>query len=247
MIYIDNRIGSKELQPYFPKKLTTLTTLEYGDVMFLGVDEHDNPTISVGIERKRINDLITSMTSGRLSGYQIPGMRNCYTVVYLIVEGLWRPNPRDGLLEFSRAKSWTPLTLGARTFMAREIYNYLNSLQILCGVCISRTGSIRETSQLILSLYKWWTDKSIDAHKSHIQTYSPYVDLSTKRPPLMQRIVAELPGIGLKRSKRVSEHFGGSIYQLMTASKEKWMEIEGIGKTLANTIINALHYPEKGE
>ena len=238
MIYLDDRVGSKELFSLFPKRSVTLTHLNYADIAFLGRGPDDLP-ISIGIERKRLNDLVTSMTSGRLSGHQLPGLSAAYDIVYLIVEGIWRPNPRNGILEKPVAKGWAPLRLGSRTFMATEILGFLNTLRICAGVYIWRTAMPRETVQYVNSLHHWWVDKAMDEHRSHTLPHAPYASLSTKRPSIVQRIAAELPGVGFGKSKSVSKRFN-TILEMVMASEKDWREVEGIGKTLAKRITKLL-------
>ena len=244
MIYIDNRVGSKELLPKLPKCSSTLIRLEYADAAFLGRGIDDVP-ISIGIERKRIHDLITSMTTGRLSGHQLPGLHASYDIVYLVVEGLWRPNPSDGILETAKAKHWEPIRFGSRSYMAKDIYKYLNTLRICSGIRICRTGTLRETAQLILSLYQWWNDKALDAHRAHMMLHIPSASLNTKNIPIV-RILAErvLPGIGKEKAKLVFKRFK-SVLEMVTASEKDWREIEGIGKTLARRMTRLLQEEQK--
>ncbi len=243
MIYIDDRIGSKELLPHIPKKLSCLTHLDYADAAFLGRGPDDNP-ISIGIERKRINDLITSMTSGRLSGHQLPGLRSAYDVVYLVVEGLWRANPRDGILEKPIGGGWRPIQLGARRFMAKEIWSYLNTLQICGGVLIWKSGSERATGQWLVNLYYWWNSKSLDEHKSHEALHIPIAQLSTKKPSIVQRVAATLPGVGFNKSKEIAQKFS-TVQEMVLAMEGDWLNVPGIGKTLARRITKALTQEEQ--
>lgn len=242
MIYIDNRVGSKDLLPLLPKNSAQLTHLEYGDAAFLGRGVDETP-ISIGIERKRLNDFLTSMATGRLSGHQIPGLKASYDVVYLVLEGVWRPDPRSGILEKPMARGWGTVHIGARTFMAKEIWSYLNTLQILVGVVVWCSGNARATAQWITNLYHWWNSKPIDAHKSHLKPYVGCAQLSTKRPELVQRVAAELVGVGFERSKAVAKRFN-SLLEMVMASEEDWKGIEGIGKVLAKRIIKEIHENE---
>ena len=242
MIYLDNRIGSKELFPLLPKNSAQLTRLEFGDASFLGRGVDETP-ISIGIERKRLNDFLTSMATGRLSGHQIPGLKSSYDIVYLVLEGLWRPDPQSGILEKPSARGWVTARLGGRTFMAKEIWSYLNTLQILAGVHVWCSGTARSTAQWLVNLYHWWNSKPIDAHTSHLKPHVGCAQLSTKRPELVQRVAAELGGIGFGRSKAVAKRFG-SLMELVLAAEEDWMGIEGIGKILAKRIIKEIHNNE---
>lgn len=239
MIYIDSRVGSKDLLPLMPKNSAKLTRLEYADVAFLGRGV-DNLPISIGIERKRVNDLLASMASGRLSGHQIPGMILCYDITYLVIEGLWRASPRDGLMEKPGRNGWSAVKLGPRRFMAKEVWSYLNTLQLLAGVYVWKAGSARATAQWITNLYHWWNAKALDEHKSHKAQHIRCAALSTKRQPLVQRVAAELPGVGFGRSKAVAGRFG-SLMELVMAGEEDWRGIGGIGKTLTKRIMEEIH------
>jgi len=239
MIYIDNRIGSKDLLSLMPKNSAELTHLEYGDAAFMGRGPGDIP-IPVGIERKRLNDMLTSMTTGRLSGHQIPGLVMCYDVVYLVVEGLWRANPQSGLLEKPGRKGWSPVRLGARQFMAKELWSYLNTLQILAGVYVWRTGTARATAQWVTNLYHWWTSKPLDAHKSHMAKHVPFAKLTRSKQPFVQRAAEQLASVGTVRAKAVADHFG-SVLAMALAIESDWTAIDGIGKTLAKRIMEEIH------
>ncbi len=166
MIYIDNRIGSKELYRYFPKHLAELTHLEYADLMFTG--HHEDGDVLVGIERKRIGDLVNSMCSGRLGGHQLIGMLNSYHISYLVVEGLFRANPQSGVLEVYRSGGWCEYLAGRRQFMARDIWCFLNTIEIVCGVKCWYCPQVGDTVQWVMALHHWW-GKEYGEHKSHLQ------------------------------------------------------------------------------
>jgi len=240
MIYIDYRIGSKELLPYFRKGTAELTTLEFADAAFTG-NGPDDCLWAIGIERKRISDLVNSMTSGRLAGHQLPGLYNSYHVYYLLIEGLWRPSPRDGSLEIYVHKKWMPLTLGSRRFMAKDIYKYINTLSILGGMKIAPVMSTpRESATWISSAYSWWNDKQFWEHSSIEQEYSSTVQFYTKKIPFLQRVAGELTGIGKGKAKAISLHYN-SLWDFMFTDEKELRNIKGIGKELAESIIKEIH------
>ena len=114
MIQIDERTGSAELQSLFPPGVPTIVgRLEFGDFAFLGNGPEDEP-VSIGVERKGIRDLLNSMVTGRLVGHQLIGLVNNYHYVYIVVEGLWRFNPTDGMMEEHSNGGWVPIQLGSR-------------------------------------------------------------------------------------------------------------------------------------
>jgi ERCC4-type nuclease len=69
------------------------TQLEAGDLFFVGRGDKGAAT-TIGIEHKKVADLIASLRTGRLQGVQLPGMRAAeagatplYDYAYLMVEG----------------------------------------------------------------------------------------------------------------------------------------------------------------
>ncbi|HEX6825448.1 MAG TPA: ERCC4 domain-containing protein [Nitrospiraceae bacterium] len=239
MIYIDSRIGSKELEPLFrPFGVSVqLAELEFADLCWVG--NGPDGECMVGVERKRINDLIQSIRSKRLSGHQLPGMMQSYQYVYLQVEGFYRPG-RKGALEVMKGKDWWPSD--ARV-MYREIDNYLNTLEAKCGVIVHRAGTIEEGIHQIVDLYKWWTEKTWAEHKSDNQLYAPTpqgrkVGWHYEPPTWLEKIAAQLPGVD-RKAKAVAKHFG-SVEMMVDAGIGDWMMIDGIGKIGAVKIMKAL-------
>ena len=239
MITIDSRVGSGELLPLFPKGSAKLGYLDFGDFAFTGKGYTDGLPLLVGVERKTTTDLLSSMTSGRLSGRQVPGLLNSYNSVYLIIEGIWRPSPHSRILQHYRNGQWVPIRLGGREFMTREIYNYINTLTTVCGINCWRTQNKHETVAWLMSTYHWWCDKSMEEHRSHKQAHKPFVQLMSKKLPLLHRIAGELSGVGFNRSKDVAGHFNNLI-EMALADEKEWRKIPGIGKGLSSTIVKEL-------
>src|SRR5271166_1849574 len=63
-------------------------TLHAGDFSFLGNGPNDEPW-TIGIERKRMRDMVNSIRGGRFSGEQLPKLLN-YDRAYLIFESRWK-------------------------------------------------------------------------------------------------------------------------------------------------------------
>jgi len=231
MIYLDNRVGSKELYRLFPKYAIELTHLEYGDIMFAG--HHADGDVVIGIERKRIGDLINSMCSGRLGGHQLIGMLNSYHYCYLVVEGVFRANPQSGILEVWRKSGWQEYTAGKRRFMARDIWCFLNTIEIICGVKCWYCARETDTVQWVLALAHWWM-KEYGEHKSHLQpNMSGRVQLS--KHSVVRRVAGQLDGIGWEKAKAIGEKYE-TVEKLVSAGEKELMEIEGIGEKLARGI-----------
>ena len=231
MIYIDDRVGSRELAPHLPR--ARLRRLHFGDFCFGGGGPNDAP-VPVGIERKRIRDLLNSITSGRLTGHQLVGMRNTYEHIYLVIEGRTRTNEYTGVLEEQVGEYWCPLALGKRTWLTSDILCFLNTLDIHCGVHWHWTYDMTGTAAYIKALHKWWTAKDFDEHRAHLQPHRGTTVALTKSS-LLRRVAAELPHIGWKKSKDVEAEFV-SVNDMVFADQAQWMGIEGIGKKIAGDI-----------
>jgi len=237
MILIDRREGSKELADLIPDSV--LVELDFGDIAFEG--NGPDGKVQVGIERKRIGDLVNSISTGRLSGHQIPGMLQAYYRSYLIVEGVWRGSEGTGELQTTRGGEWRRLNRGRRTFSAEGVMSYLSSMEIMVGMIVKETRTVQETVRYIENRYKWW-NKKWEGHKSHLAMYKPPPIagwLNPERPSLMRRIASELPHIGVMRSIEVEKHFK-SVEEMMGAWEEDWMEIEGVGNVTAREIVKAI-------
>lgn len=244
MIQIDDRQGSAELAPMFPPGVPVVVSrLEYGDFAFIGRGPEDEP-VSVGVERKAMKDLLNSMVTGRLSGHQLVGLVNTYHYVYIIVEGMWRFNPNDGMLEERAGINWIPIQLGSRRFMAKEVLGFLHTLMVKTGVMVFYTNSRKETAQVVNVLYGWWVNKTFDEHTAHLglvkrhQSGDNAVELV--KAPLLRRVAAELPGVGWQKSREVARYFT-SVLEMSLASEREWRQIPGIGKTLAKRIMGQIN------
>lgn len=240
MLFLDRRVGSGHyletlLQLGTPAELVTL---DFADAAFLGHGHEGDHSVSVGIEIKKIHDLISSIDSGRLNGHQLPGLLRQYDAVWLVVEGLWRPSPVDGVLELHKRGKWEALSHGRRTYMFKEVDNFLTTLELKAGLRIRRTASSDETARMIAGLYGWWTNKTWAQHRSHLALHRPDTAMLIP-PPLRRRIASELPGIGHERSAEVARHFPNTL-QMVNADVKEWTGITGIGKTIARRIVEAL-------
>ncbi len=238
MIYVDDRTGSKELLPLFPIGTAELAHLEYADFMFTG--HYTDGDIVVGIERKCIGDFVNCMCSGRFSGKQLIGMLNSYHYLYLIIEGIFRANPQFGILEVWRNGEWREFTAGKRRFMARDIWAFMNTMQVVCGLHCYHCSTKSDTVQYIRALKHWWT-KEYEEHRGHLQPHTGMtVELS--KQTLVRQMVACLDGIGWGKAKALDLGYG-SMAELVEATPEELIGIEGIGKKLAKSIVKQL----KGE
>jgi len=246
MISVDSRVGSKELFHLFPKGIARLTTLQFGDFCFVGNGPGGLP-LNIGIERKGIREIAGELSAGRLVGHQVPGLVQEYQVVYLVVEGRWRGDPRTGVLQTkvywkTGRPSWEDVANGTTRFMAEAIRKFLTTLENMAGVRLRYTEDKRATVQEIQALHSWWTGKDWSEHQSHIAIQYPPVDtLMFRKPSVLQYMAACLPGIGWKRSKAVEKHFA-CLIDMVLADEREWCKVEGIGKETARKVVNILQW-----
>jgi ERCC4-type nuclease len=153
-----------------------------GDVMFEGSGEW-NPQATIGCERKKLSDLISSMKDRRLSGHQLRGMWKAYDYVYLFAEGMWRPGAGGEIEEPRRnwktgKTDWMPLydRAGKHAVSYAQVDAYLNSLALRSRgpngepVRVKRTSSPQETAACYVALYNGF-QKPWHQHHAHDQVH----------------------------------------------------------------------------
>lgn len=235
MLLIDPRAGSENyIAPLRALGAPVeIVQLDYADVAF--PDAHGR---GIGLELKKLPDLLSCITTKRFSGHQLPGLVQSYAEVYLIIEGIWRPNPSDGVLEVWRG-GWVPAGHGKRKTMYRDLDAYLTTMEVKGGVRLRRTTSEEETARVVYGLYRWY--EAIDEHKSHLALKPVARDAALfHTPSLAHRIAAELPHLGYQKGAVAAEHFG-SVKAMVNAEAKEWLAVEGVGKKIAKEIVEAVN------
>ncbi len=229
MIRIDTRPGSGELSSLFrtyglqPERVK----LEYGDLEFSGQGAKGECLIA--IERKRINDLVASITSDRLAGHQLQGMARTYDVIYLIIEGLWRN--LNGHVEIRENSTWFKAPIDPR-----RLNGFLTTLESKAGIIVRRTDRPEETVSMVVDLYRWWQQPWED-HKSHqaIYTVQPTnanghrtVSLIPRDVTLVEKVALQFPGLA-ERARYAADRWP-TVRSMMHASEEDWADLLWIDK-----------------
>jgi ERCC4-type nuclease len=119
--------------------------------------------------------------------------------------------------------------------MARDVYNFLNSMSIICGIQVVRTSNKHETAHWLDATYRWWS-KEWSRHKSHDQFQKPADHAQLSKPSLATRMWLQFDGIGWDKARALGNQFPHPS-DIMTASEKGLMRVAGIGKGLARSII----------
>lgn len=265
MILVDHRAGSGSQGPQSkrpplldyiePRSLVQVGEYD-ADVCFLGRGYDEEP-IPIGIEYKRIDDVLKCIHDGRFSGIQLPRMIEVYGSgrMYLLIEGAYRLDPTTGILELqrwdpvARRVGWRPAQYGRDAWLYRQLDNWINTMTEMVSLRVWRTWSVEESAGWIKDLYVWWTSKAYEDHRAHLKWASPDARLETARRKhnllvpqdttklsLIQQWAARCPTIGPDKSVLVANHFR-SARRMATATKAEWQEIAGIGRRGAELIV----------
>ena len=241
MLLVDDRQGSAELAPLLARLglPVEVCRLPFGDVAFAGRGIQGAP-IDIGIELKTLGDLASSLRTDRLAGYQLPGLLSTYDHVWLIVEGVYGCDKQGQVTTTGHRGRAT--TLHGKMALA-ELEGRLLSLEVQAGVHVKQTFARWHTVKVVERLYRYWTDRNADEHRSHVAIHQ----LATIRPvSKFRQTVAQFPHIGLKTSRQVEQHFNGSLQRAVNAGVKEWAAIptsEGgkrIGSKIAEAIVRFL-------
>lgn len=232
MILVDPRAGSADYVPLLRNlgAPVDVVTLEFGDAAWYASDR------AIGVELKKLGDVLNCITTGRFSGHQLPGLARTYDEAWLVIEGFWRPGS-DGVLETWKRGRWEPVQLGKRRWMFRDFDAFLNTVEVKGGVRVKRTTTPEETARVVYGLYDWWQD--YDGHRSHLALNRAGRDSALFiRPTFARRVASELPGVGFERSADVAIAFP-TVRRMLAATPKEWAAVKGIGKKLAKSITEA--------
>lgn len=255
MMLVDNQEGSKELLPFLdpdtalPCRIVNAQGQPIGDVAFHG--NGPDGDVQIGVEVKRLADLLSSESTGRLAGTQLPRMLGSdatghanYDFIWLLSIGRHRCGPQ-GYLEVRRGKFWAPYRIGSRPVPYGYLEAFLIELQVM-GILHKNVYDYQEAAAWLGVLYRWFA-KPWDKHKamrkldkSRALTLFPGLDESTKQ---RLRTFETLPNLGFERALTAARVFP-SIVAGVTAPEQEWAKVPGIGKVIARSVVRACHDKE---
>lgn len=211
-LLIANDTGSKELIAPLQKLGLPAepANLDFGDIVFMGRGER-GAKLWIGIELKTITEFAQSMVSKRFQGHQLLGMVDPeagFDRRYLLLEGDFHSNAAGQAVVYRG---------GARGVRSRPIHGASNAvafeqeiinIQTRGGFWVKETTSRQNTLRFIQACYRYWTDKDLDQHKSHMAMYAPDLDKGLLTPPsdFRKALTVLLPNIGFTVSAAVERY-----------------------------------------
>jgi hypothetical protein len=171
----------------------------------------------------------------------------------LIVEGDWDFNTEGRVVQWA-GKRKKPLR-GSPP--AAELLQRLLTIATRADVTVWPTHSRRATLIFLVALYRWWTDKDLDEHKSHLGVKNPDASLLAPMSDFRKGLMVRLPDIGFAASKAIEERCWdttltpprGSERKLHFLTLEEWAALEvmdrkgklrRLGQSRAERIVEAL-------
>lgn len=228
ILWVDPRVGSGEFITLLNARGVNAqpATLDSGDFCFEG--NGPDGKVQIGIERKALSDLVTSLRDGRLCGEatesgkggQLPRLLAAYDVCWLLVEGQWRADKQGRLFALGR-RGENKLPGG---FTEDALTKQLLSLELKGQLRLHHTTGVAQSANWLASLLRWWTDKTWEQHQTLKVVHSRQQGvhpLSTFR-----EMTLPLPGVGYQGSKALETYFRGSMLSLLKADEQTLAGIE---------------------
>lgn len=258
MIRVDTSTGSNELvDPLERLGLPVKASkMEYGDLVFMGRGEKGEKLL-IGIEFKKVSELVQSIhTTKRFQGHQLVGMSANFDRRYLLIEGDWHHDERGRVVQYRKGRRGPVPLRGAPNAIVLE--QELLNIATRGGCPVVQRSTRRDSLRWIVACYRYWTDKDLDEHKSHLAIYAPDFDKHLLHPPtpFRESITRILPGIGFTASKAVEDAVGGGgstlrakLHRLTALTEEQWAGLEvrdtkgnlkRLGASRAKAIMEAL-------
>lgn len=249
-LYIDTRAGSNKLIDKFEGAIPT--TLEFGDVMFLGNGPEDT-NWCIGIEYKTVKDIVACIKSGRFTGTQLPGMLQTYDMSFLLIEGIAYPDPKTGQLVQHHGNTKYPVGL---PYYAYD--NFLTSVGMFSAIsgkpCIvKRSGNATETVRMISNVYNYfqkpWNEHTSIKTPDRTKMQNVVYEVSIGREPepgepeypehILRKAVFQIDRVGWKAAGAISSKF--KTLEALLAATQKDIVDDGVGAILAERIYQTFH------
>ena len=168
----------------------------------------------VGVERKEVDDFLSSMMDGRLFS-QVKALKRAYQSPLIIIEG--------------------PSLFDRRRISADAIRGMLASITTDFGVPLMFTANDKETAKFLLTLVK---REIAEGRHPGIRGEKGTMLVQERQ----QFIMEGLPNISGIIAQRLLSHFG-SVRAVLEADEKELMKVQGVGKVIAKGIRETLDAP----
>jgi ERCC4-type nuclease len=176
-----------------------------------------------GIQRKEVQDLMSSRADGRLSK-ELGQMQSLKTTM-LIVEGRIRWTDEGEMLD-----GWQSMSRRQLTGMLWSVRNR--------GVWVEYSKDILQTIEMTEWFADWTGKKRHSGLAGRPGPESNWGKVSDKDWAV--HLLTSFPGIGPGMAERIWEHFGESIPLKWEVTEEELMAVPGIGPGRARNLMKAL-------
>ena len=214
-----------------------VTTLNFGDAA-VEVNGPEGP-LMVGIERKRLHDMLNCIDDARYSAHQRIGMKEDFDISVLMLEGFWKPHDPEGILMegFSGGISWGYARPRGQRVMYSKLYRYLISVA-LSGVIVTYS---RDPFNTAYNIAEWhhYGQKSWHQHTSLKELQKIAIPTLNRRPSLTRKWANDLNDIGTKLSELAERQFRSPL-ALAQADEREWLKIPGVGVKTAQSIVREI-------
>lgn len=216
-----------------------------GDFCFSGTGPDGDCLI--GVERKRIKDMLSSIRTGRLAEQLVELVRH-YEYSFLVLEGTFRTNWHSGLLEDKYGRDYSPVYVGKSTFLGLELESALSSIMATTPVRYIRTRSERETVEWLVSLNHAFS-KPWDQQLAKVTAiHQPEQYATIGKASTIRRVTNALSGLGWERSGTLEQSYK-SVWDLMSVNPDcecirparDYEKLPGFGKVLSKRMWDQLH------
>lgn len=258
MILVDDRAGSKDLLDIACMEgHCESARLDFdvdgsgklvacGDAMLVG-NGPGGSSITIGVELKSLSDVLTSISTGRLGGTQIPRMLKVYDCVFLLIFGQYRPGPSNHL-QVRKGKLWKNFRIGRHPVPWSYLEGFFLTAQMIATFAskplfVKNVYDLREAATW-LTVLDHWLEKSWDKHRGlSVFDKSREVAPPPDADPVevqIARQASQLPVIDWVRGWEAARHFD-SVADMIAASVSEWQEVHGIGKVIAHSAYEIIH------
>lgn len=235
MLFVDPRQGSQELvKPLRDVGLKVDDSIQLdADLFFTGKGEKGT-SLTIAAEHKKVPDLISSLTSKRLQGLQMPRMLQTFDRNWLIIEGDWQSDSQ-GRVTMWKGRGQRRVAKGAPP--AIELEKRLLTLELRGGFRIRHCPTRKDTVRFISALYRWWTDVEMEGHRSHLAMHEgPDFDQQLRIPVSdFRQAIAKLDAIGYRTSEYLEKAAWDHTLQCGSWEKLRALTVEEIAELTTRT------------